>query len=58
MHLRDRSGGAMVVLLAATVLSVPAQAPVHSAPMIERYGKPYVMVTINGKGPYRFVIDT
>ena len=26
--------------------------------MIERYGKPYVMVTINGKGPYRFVIDT
>jgi hypothetical protein len=26
--------------------------------MIERYGKPYVMVTIDGKGPYRFVIDT
>src|SRR5271157_2557758 len=26
--------------------------------MVERYGKPYVMVTINGKGPYRFIIDT
>jgi hypothetical protein len=26
--------------------------------MLERYGKPYVMVTINGKGPYRFIIDT
>ena len=30
----------------------------HSAEMVERYGKPYVMVTINGKGPFRFVIDT
>jgi len=30
----------------------------HSAPMVERYGKPYVMVTINGRGPYRFIIDT
>ena len=35
-----------------------SEAPVHSAPMVERYGKPYVMVTINGKGPFRFVIDT
>jgi predicted aspartyl protease len=30
----------------------------HSAPMVERYGKPYVMVMVNGRGPYRFVIDT
>jgi hypothetical protein len=30
----------------------------HRAPMVERYGKPYVMVTLNGKGPFRFVIDT
>ena len=22
------------------------------------YGKPYVMVTINGRGPFRFIIDT
>jgi predicted aspartyl protease len=39
-------------------LGSPAQELTHSAPMIERYGKPYVMVTIDGKGPYRFVIDT
>ena len=30
----------------------------YQAPMVERYGKPYVMVTVNGKGPFRFVIDT
>lgn len=30
----------------------------HQAPMAERFGKPYVMVTINDKGPFRFVIDT
>jgi predicted aspartyl protease len=37
----------------------PAPQPaIHQAPMVERYGKPYVMVTINGKGPFRFVIDT
>jgi hypothetical protein len=37
----------------AQVLSEP-----HSADMMERYGKPYVMVTVNGRGPFRFVIDT
>jgi len=37
----------------------PRQNPsLHQAPMVERYGKPYVMVTIDGKGPFRFVIDT
>ena len=41
-----------------TAQAGPAEAPAHSAPMVERYGKPYVMVTINGKGPFRFVIDT
>jgi predicted aspartyl protease len=48
--------------LSYTSLFASAQAldsaPVHRAPMVERYGKPYVMVTINGKGPFRFVIDT
>jgi hypothetical protein len=39
-------------------LAMSAQELSHSAPMIERYGKPYVMVTIDGKGPYRFIIDT
>ena len=30
---------------------VPDNPTVFQAPMVERYGKPYVMVTINGKGP-------
>jgi predicted aspartyl protease len=49
-----------------SAISLSAQTPdkpapevaIHQAPMVERYGKPYVMVTINGKGPFRFVIDT
>jgi predicted aspartyl protease len=51
-------GVSFALVLAATALCLPAQEITHSAPMIERYGKPYVMVTINGKGPFRFVIDT
>jgi len=47
-----------MALLMAAALSLSAQQFSHSAPMIERYGKPYVMVMIDGKGPYRFVIDT
>ena len=31
---------------------------VHSMYMEVTHGKPYVMVTINGKGPFRFLIDT
>jgi hypothetical protein len=50
--------GTLAISMTVTPLSLAAQGQVHSAPMIERYGKPYVMVTINGKGPYRFVIDT
>ena len=49
---------AWAALLMGTTLCLSAQELIHSAPMIERYGKPYVMVTIDGKGPYRFVIDT
>jgi hypothetical protein len=30
----------------------------HSASMQVIHGKPYVMVSINGKGPFRFLIDT
>jgi hypothetical protein len=26
--------------------------------MAERYGKPYVLVMVNGHGPYRFIVDT
>jgi hypothetical protein len=35
-----------------------ALAVVHSAPMEVTHGKPYVMVTVNGKGPFRFIVDT
>jgi predicted aspartyl protease len=46
-------------LLPLSALPQPTVAPtVHQAPMLERYGKPYVMVTLNGRGPYRFIIDT
>lgn len=30
----------------------------HSAYMEVTHGKPYVMVTVNGRGPFRFIIDT
>ena len=30
----------------------------HSTYMEVTHGKPYVMVTINGKGPFRFIVDT
>ena len=39
-------------------MGVRAQTIEHSQNMEELYGKPYVMVTINGRGPFRFVIDT
>ena len=49
----------LAVSLAAQTPDKPAPQPaIHQTPMVERYGKPYVMVTINGKGPFRFVIDT
>jgi hypothetical protein len=35
-----------------------AQPFVHTAAMEVTHGKPYVMVMINGKGPFRFIIDT
>ena len=33
-------------------------ASVHAASMEVTHGKPYVMVTVNGKGPFRFIVDT
>ncbi len=44
--------------LAAQAMAAGSGSPIHQAPMVELYGKPYIMVTINGRGPYRFVIDT
>lgn len=58
--LRDAIGFFLCVTSWLTGTMACAQTPtdVHSTEMLERYGKPYVMVTINGHGPFRFVIDT
>lgn len=48
----------LLLSLSTFAQAPPPTVPMHQAPMVERYGKPYVMVTINGKGPFRFVIDT
>jgi len=45
-----------VLACAASLLS--AQTVIHSAPIDLTHDKPFVMVSINGKGPFRFVIDT
>ena len=57
------SGSWLAAQVESPILADEANVPVqqgllHKAPMVERYGKPYIMVTINGKGPFRFVIDT
>ncbi len=44
--------------LLLTLAPAFAQSPAHSAPMEVLRGKPYVMVTVNGKGPFRFLVDT
>jgi hypothetical protein len=35
-----------------------AQSAPHSAPLEVIHDKPFVMVMVNGKGPFRFVVDT
>jgi hypothetical protein len=58
MQFLCRCIASFAILPVAIASLLPAQKITYSAPMIERYGKPYVMVTINGRGPYRFIIDT
>ena len=48
----------IVALLAGSCAALAAQSTVRLAPIEVIHGKPYVMVEINGKGPFRFVIDT
>jgi predicted aspartyl protease len=50
--------GVFVLALAGSVWAAGAQTTEHSQKMEELYGKPYVMVTVNGRGPFRFIIDT
>jgi hypothetical protein len=55
----------MAIIGVLAALSSPIQSQTfdepgqpHSVSMEVIYGKPYVMVTINGKGPFRFLVDT
>ena len=57
MPFLTRMSGCTILLTIAT-LPTYAQDPEHSTRMEVVHGKPYVMVTVNGKGPFRFVIDT
>lgn len=43
---------------ALLALGLPVWPQSHTIPMQIVHGKPYVMVMVNGKGPFRFVIDT
>jgi hypothetical protein len=52
------SGLALAGVAQSAQAQVSENPTVFQAPMVERYGKPYVMVMINGKGPFRFAIDT
>ncbi len=47
-----------VCLLLAGLATSAAQTITYSAPLEITHDKPFVMVMINGKGPFRFVIDT
>jgi predicted aspartyl protease len=47
-----------VLLLTATVFPAVAQDVQHSAPIEIVHDKPYVLVMLNGRGPFRFLIDT
>jgi len=55
----DQFTGLFMILPLIAPFGLPAQSPpMHTAPMTERFGKPYVEVAIEGKGPFRFIIDT
>lgn len=51
-------GGVWMSLLALATVSAAAQDRLPSTRMEIVHGKPYVMVMVNGKGPFRFVVDT
>jgi len=39
-------------------IPTPAQPVIHSASMEVLNGKPYVLALVNGRGPFRFILDT
>lgn len=62
----DRFGVAVALLMVGAAQSLPAQdsaslpdqETLHTARMEVVHGKPFVMAMVNGKGPFRFVVDT
>jgi predicted aspartyl protease len=56
--------GTLAFILGASIAttgfaaSAPPQDSIHLAPLEIIHDKPFVMVMVNGKGPFRFVIDT
>ncbi len=64
MTRRDSIAGFALRLCQATALAAgagvlfAADTGIHTAPLDITHDKPFVMVTVNGKGPFRFVIDT
>ena len=58
-HCIPRKIGLLSASLCLTILaSAQTQEPAHIARIEVSHGKPFVMVNVNGHGPYRFVIDT
>lgn len=53
-----RIGTANAIALALFAFPACAQEPAHSTRMEVINAKPYVMVMVDGRGPFRFVIDT
>jgi len=58
MHRSGHRICAGIALLASSCVLPAAASNVHSAPLDVTHDKPFIMVMVNGKGPFRFVIDT
>ncbi len=59
MSMSYRRIGTSILLAAAFSATVAAQHPTSQSASLDFVrGRPFVMVTVNGKGPFRFVIDT
>jgi hypothetical protein len=58
MSLPIRLGVSSALLELVFALGATAQVAPHVARLEITHDKPYAMVTVNGKGPFRFVIDT
>jgi hypothetical protein len=58
MLILARSIAGCALLLSAAVLPLCAEDAIHATRMEVVHGKPYVMVMVDGRGPYRFLIDT